>query len=185
MRHVLVAFGMALLVAGGCRSTGKAASVNEAPVGVARPVIGWDDVDSVFRDGQFYFASQPQESALRRFAADGVTVVVNLRGPSEMESLEFDEPAAVESLDMEYVTIPISPDSFSAKDVNRLTEVLSETSGPVLIHCSSSNRVGGLWAAYLVRVRGMDVEDAIERGKAAGLRKEPMLEATTRVAREP
>lgn len=184
MRSRIVACGAGLIFAAGCQTPQHTATDADAPVGVARPLDGWEDVKNVYQDGEFYFAGQPQESAWNRFASEGVVTVVNLRAPSEMANLGYDEPAIVESLGMRYVNIPVSPDTFSVGDVDKLDAVLSETSGPVLIHCGSSNRVGGVWAAYLARERGMDVETAIERGKAAGLHSEVMVEAARRVAGE-
>ena len=169
-----------------CQSSPEATQpVSEAPVGVATSLDGWDDVNNVFRDGDVFFAGQPQETAWNRFADEGVGVVINIRQPSELESLEYDEPNAVEALGMRYVSIPMTPDSFSAADVDRLAEVLAESTEPVLIHCGSSNRVGGMWAAYLVRERGMDLDVAMERGKAAGMRSDSVMEAVRRVANEP
>ena len=184
MRRLITILGATLLLAGGCQSTTRTVTADHAPVGVARPLEGWDGVNNAFRDGQFYFAGQPEEAAIRRYADEGVVTVVNVRTPPEIESLPFDEAEVVESLGMRYVSIPVSPETLSVDDVERFTEVLSESEGPVLIHCGSSNRVGGIWAAYLVRERGMDVEDAIERGKAAGLRSDSMVEAARRVAGE-
>jgi len=38
-----------------------------------------------------------------------------------------------------------------------------------------------LWAAYLALKRGMDIETALEHGRAAGLRSSSMVEAVRRV----
>ena len=47
--------------------------------------------------------------------------------------------------------IPVTPKSFSADVVDRFAKALDEASGGgVLVHCASSNRAGGIWAAYLV-----------------------------------
>ena len=60
-------------------------------------------------------------------------------------------------------------------------EAVEATEGPVLVHCGSSNRAGGLWAAYLARERGFTIDDAIARGREAGLSRESMIEAVRRV----
>ena len=73
------------------------------------------------------------------------------------------------------------PSTFSTDDIDRLAAIIDEAEGRVLIHCASSNRVGGLWAAYLHRHRGYDLEEAIELGMAAGLRPGRMIEAVKRV----
>ena len=61
--------------------------------------------------------------------------------------------------------------------MDRFTEVLAGTSGPVLVHCMVSVRVGGLWMAYLCLDRGMGIEKALEAGKAAGLNSATIIDA--------
>jgi len=151
----------------------------------ARPVSGWPDTKIVSRVGRIYFAGQPSEAALRLAAAEGVDLVINLRPMQEMAKVPFDEPGLVAELGMRYVTIPVTPSTFSLADVDRFGDQLSTTDGPVLFHCSSSNRCGGLWAVYLVREHGAAWDEALALGKAAGLSRESMIEAAQRVAQEP
>lgn len=51
----------------------------------------------------------------------------------------------------------------------------------MLIHCASSNRVGGLWAAYPVRYCGYGIDEAIRLGGAAGRSRQSMIDAAKRV----
>jgi len=146
-------------------------------------IEGWDGVNNLFRSGRMYFAGQPDEASLVRLATEaGVRTVVNLRGPEEMSQVGFDEHAVADSLGLRYVNIPVSPDSFSAEDVERFAAVLEQTDEPVLLHCASSNRVGGMWAAYLAMHRNLTLDDAVELGESAGLRSPGMVDATRRVA---
>jgi uncharacterized protein (TIGR01244 family) len=151
----------------------------------AQPVSGWPDTLNVSRAGRLFFAGQPSEAALRLAAGEGVVLVINLRPAEQMAEVPFDEAAVVEDLGMRYVTIPMAPPAVSRADVDRFAEELAPTDGPVLLHCKKSNLVGGLWAAYLVREHGIGWEDALALGKAAGLFKEPTIEAARRVAQEP
>jgi hypothetical protein len=60
---------------------------------------------NLYRDGRVYIGGQPSEDALRRFKELGVTAVVNLRTPGEMEDRErvpFDETVVVEGLELVY-----------------------------------------------------------------------------------
>ncbi|MBT8398949.1 MAG: protein tyrosine phosphatase family protein [Rhodothermia bacterium] len=144
---------------------------------------GWASVNNLFTSGRMYFGGQPDQEALVRLAtAQGVKTVVNIRFPEEMGSVDFNEQAVAESLGLRYVTIPVSPGSFSQHDVDRFAQVLGETDEPVLLHCASSNRVGGMWAAYLSMHRGVEPDDALELGRSAGLRSEGMVAAVRRVA---
>ncbi len=142
----------------------------------------WVGVNNLFQDGRMYFGGQPDEASFVRLAEEaGVKTVVNIRFPEEMSRVGFDEQAVVESLGLRYVTIPVSPDSFSREEVDRFAEVLSENDEPVLLHCASSNRVGGMWAAYLATHRGVSPGDAIKLGRSAGLRSDGMVAAVGRV----
>ena len=155
-----------------------------AQTAVAQRVDGYPGVNNLFYDGSFYFAGQPDAASLQRLAAQGVRTVINIRHPSELEGLDFDEPSVVGESGMGYVNIPVTPATLSADDVDQLAQILARTEGTVMLHCGSSNRVGGLWASYLVRHRGMELDEAIDLGKAAGLRSESMIAAVRRVAAE-
>jgi uncharacterized protein (TIGR01244 family) len=184
--RVLRIFSVVLiaLVTAACGSEGaQVAQVGE--VAVAQRVDGYSGVNNLFHDGSFFFAGQPDAASLQRLAEEGVRTVINLRRPSELEGLAFDEPAVVEEAGMSYWNIPVTPATLSADHVDQLAEILAQVEGPVMLHCGSSNRVGGLWATYLVRHRGMDVEEAIDIGKAAGLRSQGMIDAVRRVVAVP
>ncbi len=162
---------------------GCASPLHMQSIGYAEPVGEWRGLGRITRDGEVYFAGQPTQEALREARRRGVKVVVNLRPDDEMTTrVDFDEAALVRELGMAYVSIPVTPDSLSVAEMDRLQEALSRTTGPVLIHCASSNRVGGLWALYLHRHRHFSLEGAMERGKKAGLRSDAMIRAVRRVA---
>lgn len=151
-------------------------------IGTAQRLEGWDGVNNLFRDGSFYFSGQPDEASLGRLATeDGITTVVNLRRPSELDSLGFDERAVVEGLGMTYVSIPVTPQTFSIEDVRRFAKAVEAAKGPILLQCGSSNRVGGMWAAYLAIERGVDLDEALEKGRAAGMRSDSVAQAVKRV----
>ena len=160
-------------------------TLEEAPIGVAQSVDGYDGVRSLARDESIYFAGQPREADYRRLAEEeGIKTVICARLPVELQSLGFDEVALAAELGMAYEDIGFSYGSYSADHVDRFAEILARIEGPVLIHCASSNRVGGLWANYLNRHRGIDIEEAIRIGRAAGLRSQVMIDAVMRVAGE-
>jgi len=69
-------------------------------------------------------------------------------------------------------------------DIRAVEAVLqAEDSGPVLLHCASSNRVGGVWTAIRVR-EGAAWAEAEAEGKEAGLRSPNVLEAVRRAVAE-
>ena len=184
MTHVngVVAIVLAVLILQSCTGSSKAIQIGKAE---PNPELA-KQFNNVFQDGDFYFAGIPTEAGLTSVSQQGVTVVVNLLPDNQQtHNIPFNEPALVHYLGMAYESIPMVPSSFSTDDVDRLAVIIDKAEGKVLIHCASSNRVGGLWAAYLHRHRGYDLEEAIELGMAAGLRPGGMTEAVKRVADEP
>lgn len=113
-------------------------------------------------------SGQPTEDQFRTLAENGVKHIVNLRGPDEQD---WDEEALVESLGMQYHSIPVvGAEGISSENAQSLSRLLADISGePVLVHCASANRVGALVAISAREERGMDVEAAIAEGKGWGL----------------
>jgi uncharacterized protein (TIGR01244 family) len=112
-------------------------------------------------------AGQPSPQAIAELGRMGFRTVVNLRPDSETGP---EEKAAVEAQGLRYVNVPITHDTFSLESVKAVEAVLADPkAGPVLLHCASSNRVGAVWAAVQVR-RGMPLAQALEEGRAAGLK---------------
>jgi uncharacterized protein (TIGR01244 family) len=120
-----------------------------------------------------FIGGQPTERALRELKAQGVTTVVNLRSPVEMERyVRFDEPALVRELGMTYVHIPMrgtadlpySPDGLKAFAI-----AMAQADGKVLLHCTIAWRASHLWAAYLIQYRGVPVETALAHTRTINL----------------
>ncbi len=112
-------------------------------------------------------AGQPDEAALEVFADAGYAAVIDLRGPEEDRG--YDQETVIEELGMHYVLLPIvGPDAVNFENAAKLDELLAQFDAPVLVHCKSANRVGGLMALR-ASLNGADVEEAIEHGKDAGL----------------
>jgi uncharacterized protein (TIGR01244 family) len=124
-------------------------------------------------------AGQPSPEALRRLKALGFKTVLNLR--TEAEGAR-DEEAIVREEGLRYVWVPVMPATLSAKDVDAVAAVLDDPeAGPVLMHCSVSNRAGGLLAAALAR-KGKSLDEAEAEGVKAGLASDSMKDAVRRVA---
>ena len=111
-------------------------------------------------------AGQPDEAALKVFADSGYAAVIDLR--TEGEARGLDEPAVVERLGMDYVSLPITGDGISFDNARTLDELIKGYEGPVLVHCGSSNRVGAL-LALRASLKGADDSAALEAGKEGGL----------------
>lgn len=126
-------------------------------------------------------AGQPSSEVLKKVKDLGFVTAVNLRTPKE--GVEADRKI-LEALGIRFVSVPVTPDSFSLADAKAVAAVLDDPkAGPVLLYCSSSNRVGGLWAVVQA-LRGKSDEEALADGKKAGLKSPSMIDATRRVLKE-
>jgi len=174
------------LSATGCQS-GDAALGEVGHASAVKDDMMASEFNHLFRDGDVYFAGLPTEVGLRTAKERGVGLVINvISEPESKMRIPFDERKLVEQLGMEYVFIPVTPGSFSSGDVDKFAAALStmDDDEKILIHCASSNRAGGIWAAYLARKLGMSEEEALTRGREAGLNRESMVGAVMRVIEE-
>jgi uncharacterized protein (TIGR01244 family) len=126
-------------------------------------------------------AGQPSAETLRRLKELGFKTVVNLR-PAGEAPIVADEPAIVEGQGLRYVSVPVTPSTFSAADVASVRKVLDDPeAAPVLLHCASSNRVGAV-LAVIAHQRGRTLDEAEAEGRRAGLSSPSMVEAFRKVA---
>lgn len=115
-------------------------------------------------------AGQPTDEALADIQKAGFKAVLNLRTERE-GSLE--EKPKVEALGMAYYNIPINGrEGYSPEIVETFEKILADNDNrPLLIHCASSNRVGGLWFVHQVLHNGVDETAALAEGKKAGMKR--------------
>ncbi|MGE3956557.1 MAG: sulfur transferase domain-containing protein [Vicinamibacterales bacterium] len=120
-----------------------------------------------------FIGGQPTEKALRELKAKGVTTVVNLRMPQEMEQIGFDEAALIKQLGMKYVHIPMrgTPENpYGPKQLDQFAEAMNTADGKVLLHCTVAWRASHMWGAYLIRERKVPVAAAVEQARKINLR---------------
>ena len=111
---------------------------------------------------------QPEAAAWKHLAADGVTTVINLRPADEMAGR--DEAAEVTAAGLSYRQIPVAGAAgITRENADALWTAIAQAPGKVLVHCASGNRVGALLALGAAEQGGMDSEQALQFGKAAGL----------------
>ncbi|NUQ11888.1 MAG: dual specificity protein phosphatase family protein [Gemmatimonadaceae bacterium] len=136
------------------------------------------DTTGLFQDryarvgSDFFIGGQPTERALRELKAQGVTVVVNLRMPQEMQRVPFDEAALVKSLGMTYVHLPMRGTDeapYAPDAVTKFAEAVRNANGKVLLHCTVAWRASHLWAAYLIKEKGVADEEALANARAINL----------------
>lgn len=115
-----------------------------------------------------YTGGQPAAEAWGAMAAAGVATVINLRPEAELAGR--DEAAEVRAAGMAYHQIPVAgADGITAENADRLWSLLKEAKGPVVVHCASGNRVGGLLSVALARHGGVGADGALALGREAGM----------------
>jgi uncharacterized protein (TIGR01244 family) len=99
----------------------------------------------------------------------GFVTVLDLRDPKEGTA---SEQADVESGGLRYFNIPVSEQVPTDEQVEAFTHIVEDQANqPILIHCSTANRVGAMWTLYQVR-KGLPVAIALEEGRTIGLQTE-------------
>lgn len=131
-----------------------------------------------------YVSGQPADADWRAFADAGVSTIINLRTVAEMKGR--DERAEVVAAGMRYLELPIDgAGAVTPDNARRLGELLRDARGPVLLHCASGNRVGGL-LALMKAGEGMPTGQALAFGRSAGMTStEAKVRAALGVAAEP
>jgi uncharacterized protein (TIGR01244 family) len=115
-----------------------------------------------------YTAGQPAAADWQAIRARGVGTVIDLRAPGELEGR--DEATEVRAAGMRYVAIPVAgAGGIDDANANVLRAALDSANGPVLVHCASGNRVGGLLALMEARSGTMTTGQALEFGRSAGM----------------
>ena len=117
-----------------------------------------------------FSSGQPTKAQIELVAKAGIKHIVNLRPTSEQD---WDEGGYVQSLGVQYHHIPVADiedvTSDNAKSLHQLLASFGKE--PVLVHCSSGNRVGALIAVAEHEINGRDTEEAIAEGRRWGLTK--------------
>jgi uncharacterized protein (TIGR01244 family) len=151
-------------------SSGRAAEVPNTAEGIANYHVVRPGLAT---SGELSAQAQQQLKAL------GFKTVIDLR--TEREDTKAEE-AVVTAQGLRYVSVPVTPDTLSAKEVDAVAAVLEDAAAePVLLHCASGNRAGGLLAAVLAR-KGQTLEEAEAEGVKAGLSSQTMKDAVRRVS---
>jgi uncharacterized protein (TIGR01244 family) len=126
-------------------------------------------------------AGKPSVETLSKLKELGFRTAIDLRQPAEGVDAAR---KAVEEQGLTFVSVPVSPDTFTLEDAKKVAAILDDVkAAPVLLFCASSNRVGGV-IAVVERMRGRSKEEALAAGKKAGLRSATMEKAVLKVLDE-
>lgn len=154
-----------------------AAAADKKPPTAAEKLEPYEcgDVTRLHTLGGVFLASQPKPADFKTAQEGGIKTVVNLRLPSETD---WDEAAVIKKLGMEYHNVPFkSPATLTDEVFDKTRKLLNDKSKrPMIVHCSSANRVGAVWLAHRVLDAGLSYDDALAEAKVVGL-KLPAYEA--------
>jgi uncharacterized protein (TIGR01244 family) len=119
--------------------------------------------------GGVFLASQPKADDFKMAKEGGIKTVINLR---KKEELDWDEEALVKQLGMEYHHLGFkSPAELTDEVFDATRKILnSKDKKPILLHCSTANRVGAVWLAHRVLDHGVGYEDALKEAETVGLK---------------
>jgi protein tyrosine phosphatase (PTP) superfamily phosphohydrolase (DUF442 family) len=121
-------------------------------------------------DDSFATGGQPTEQAFAKIAASGFRSVLSLRGPGEGIDLNK-ERALVENAGLRYFNIPVVSSAPRAEQADEFIKLVREKSNhPMLINCSTANRVGAFMMIFRVLEQGWSQEKALEEALKIGLR---------------
>jgi uncharacterized protein (TIGR01244 family) len=119
--------------------------------------------------GGVFLASQPKPEDIVQAKKGGVKTVINLRHAAEIK--DFDEKQVVEAEGLAYLNFPFEgPAELTDAVFDTVREHLKTAVRPILLHCSSANRVGAVWLPYRVLDGGLSYDEALSEAKTVGLK---------------
>lgn len=131
---------------------------------------GWISPANLIADGAVRVGPQPDPAGIVSFATSGGELVIDLQTDEERRyRVGFDERALVESLGIRYVQIPVTERGITGETVLAIAEATGLATGQVLLHAGTADRAAGAWAAYLVLIERVAVDEAIEVARVMGL----------------
>jgi protein tyrosine phosphatase (PTP) superfamily phosphohydrolase (DUF442 family) len=125
-------------------------------------------------DSSFTTGGQPTAQAFAKVAASGFRFVLSLRAPSEGIDLAR-ERSLVEKTGMRYFNIPVVSSAPRAEQADEFIRLVRDKSNhPMLINCSTANRVGAFMMIYRVLEQGWSEEKALSEALKIGLRSDEL-----------
>lgn len=112
-------------------------------------------------------AGKLKAGAIAELQQHGFNTIIDLRTAAEGVAAEA---AAVKKSGMVYHNLAVNksfPTAAMLDEFQRLIEDKSQH--PILLHCGSANRVGMVWAAYLIRT-GHSYDTAVLAGRTIGMK---------------
>ena len=127
------------------------------------------DYKNLYRYQNFYLSGQPTFEELQWLRSKNVTVIINLR--TDDENIKFSESAyneqtVAQDLGFEYHSLSIQGEKDFTPEKLEVFLNLIEDDKTVLVHCRSAGRVTYFFMAYLIKVKGYSINEAVKIGKS-------------------
>lgn len=163
-----------LLATGGTALAAPATPATAAPTPAAAPAEKPFLERSLRLDGVL-LGPQPAAADFATLKAAGIARVISLRAPEEIAALGFDAEARARDAGLAYANLPVAGNGgFTPDTLDAFAKAMADGGGDLLLHCGSGARAGQLYAAWLVRERGLSPQEAMERVAPLGLWPTPM-----------
>ncbi|MCF6301182.1 MAG: dual specificity protein phosphatase family protein, partial [Proteobacteria bacterium] len=106
----------------------------------------------------------------------GITTVINSRTKPEMDELKFKEDYLLSKDNINYSMVSVGGDiSYSPEKLAEFDKAIRKAEGgKILLHCRSGHRSSQLYAAWLVKYKNMNPNDALKIVTASGWWPMPM-----------
>ncbi len=136
-------------------------------------------------DENFATGAQPTGDAYAKAAASGFRAVLSLRTNTEGIDLVY-ERAQVESVKMRYFNIPVNGSSPRPEQADEFLRIARDkTNHPMLVNCSTANRVGAFMMILRTVDQGWSEEKALDEAVRIGLTSDVLKRfATDYIARQ-
>jgi len=180
MAAVPVALGLTLVL-GACSNTSnttnttpaKSTSEKHEPKAITTEQLepySCGTIERLHTMNGVFLASQPALQDFHDAKAGGVKTVINLRTPGEFK--DFDEEKEVKAMGVGYLQIGFkSPEDLTDKHLDDVRALLNGgAERPILLHCSSGNRVGAVWLAHRVLDGKLSWDEALVEAKKVGMK---------------
>jgi len=128
-------------------------------------------------EDRIIIGGQPSAQALEDLQANGISTVINFRTRPEVEGLSFDEPGLLSEAGVDYHEIGVGRGEGAYNpDVLEAFNARMEAAGDeqILLHCGSGYRASQVYAAWLVKYRGLSPDEALDRVSPSGWWPMPM-----------
>lgn len=120
---------------------------------------------------------QPSAEALEGLGSSGISTVINFRTRPEVEGLSFDQPALLSRVGVDYHEIGVGRgEGAYSPEILEAFNARMEAAGDeqILLHCGSGHRASQVYAAWLVKYRGLSPDEALDRVAPSGWWPMPM-----------